>query len=82
VGEAAQPKSILFKNNMTVLDAMIEVGGLTRFASGNRATLVRKVGGRQTEIRLRLDDLIKDGDIGANVALSPGDIIIIPQSYF
>jgi polysaccharide export outer membrane protein len=82
VGEAAQPKAILYKNNMTVLDAMIEVGGLTRFASGNRATLVRKVNGQQTEIRLRLDDLIKDGNVSANVALRPGDIIIIPQSYF
>lgn len=82
VGEATQPKAILFKNNMSVLDAMIEVGGLTRFAAGNRATLVRKVNGTQTETTLKLDDLIKDGDVRANVALKPGDIIIIPQSYF
>jgi polysaccharide export outer membrane protein len=83
VGEATQPKAILYKNTMTVLDAMIEVGGLTRFAAGNRATLVRKdAAGRQTTTNLRLDDLIKDGDVRANVPLRPGDIIIIPQTYF
>ena len=83
VGEAATPKAMLYKENMTVLDAMIEVGGLTRFAAGNRATLVRKnANGTQTVTRLRLDDLIKDGDVSANQPLKPGDIIIIPQSYF
>ena len=82
LGEATTPKSVPYKADMTVLDAMIEVGGLTRFASGNRATLVRTVNGRQTETRLKLDDLIKDGDISANVPLKPGDIIIIPQSFF
>jgi polysaccharide export outer membrane protein len=82
VGEATTPKAILYKNNMTVLDAMIEVGGLTRFASGNRATLVRKTNGQQQVINLKLDDLIKDGDVRANQPLRPGDIIIIPQSYF
>ena len=83
VGEAATPKAMLYRDNMTVLDAMIEVGGLTRFAAGNRATLVRKnANGSQTVTRLRLDDLIKDGDVSANQPLRPGDIIIIPQSYF
>lgn len=83
VGEAAQPKAILYKSDMSVLDAMIEVGGLTRFAAGNRATLVRKgPGGQQTETILKLDNLLKDGDVSADVALRPGDIIIIPQSYF
>jgi polysaccharide export outer membrane protein len=83
VGEATQPKALMYKANMTVLDALIEVGGLTRFAAGNRATLVRKdTSGRQTETTLKLDDLIKDGDVRANVPLKAGDIIIIPQSYF
>ena len=82
LGEAAEPKAFGYRDNMTVLDAMIAVGGLTRFAAGNRAVLVRKVNGRETETRLRLDDLIKDGDVSANVPLKPGDIIIIPQSYF
>jgi polysaccharide export outer membrane protein len=67
---------------MTVLDAMIETGGLTRYAAGNRATLVRTVNGVQESYQLFLDSLIKQGDIDANVALLPGDIIIIPQTYF
>jgi polysaccharide biosynthesis/export protein len=82
LGEAAEPKAFAYRDNMTVLDAMIAVGGLTRFASGNRATLVRNINGRQTQTTLRLDDLIKDGDISANVPLKPGDVIIIPQSFF
>ena len=82
VGEAATPKAILYKANMTVLDAMIEVGGLTRFAAGNSATLIRTVNGTQTITKLSLGDLLKDGDVRANVALMPGDVIIIPQSYF
>jgi polysaccharide export outer membrane protein len=61
---------------------MIDVGGLTRFAAGNRAVIVRKVDGESRERRVRLDDLIKDGDISANVKMLPGDILIIPQSYF
>lgn len=82
VGEAVQPKAIPFKNHMTVLDAMIDVGGLTQYAAGNRATVVRNVNGHQTNFNVRLNDLLKDGDVGANVELAPGDIIIIPQSYF
>ena len=82
VGEAVTPKAIMYKNNMTVLDAMIEVGGLTRFAAANSATLVRTVNGTQTITKLSLGDLLKDGDVRANVALMPGDVIIIPQSYF
>jgi len=61
---------------------MIDVGGLTRFAAGNRAVIVRKVDGKDQEQRVRLDDLIKDGDVSANVRVLPGDILIIPQSYF
>ena len=82
VGEAVQPRAIPYRANMTVLDAMIEVGGLTKFASGDRATLVRAVVGEQQSHRLHLDSLIKDGDIRENVALVPGDIIIIPQRFF
>jgi polysaccharide export outer membrane protein len=67
---------------MTVLDVMIEVGGLTPLAAGDRATLVRIIGGKQTSFGLRLDDLLKDGDMTANAPLAPGDVIIIPQSYF
>jgi polysaccharide biosynthesis/export protein len=82
VGEAAHPQAIPYRNNMTVLDAMIAVGGLTQYAAGNRATIVRTVDGKQTEYRVRLADLIKDGDVSANVAVLPGDILIIPQSWF
>jgi polysaccharide export outer membrane protein len=82
VGEAAQPKAIPYRANMSVLDAMIEVGGLTTFAAGNRARLVRNVNGQQTTTTVRLEDLLKDGDVSANAPLQPGDIIIIPQSFF
>jgi polysaccharide export outer membrane protein len=67
---------------MSVLDAMIAVGGLNMFAAGNRTKLVRVVNGRQTITTLKLESLLDDGDLSANVALLPGDVIIIPQSYF
>jgi polysaccharide export outer membrane protein len=82
IGEAATPRALPYRANMTLLDAMIETGGLTRYAAGDRATLVRTVNGAQESYQVFLDSLIKQGDIDANVALLPGDIIIIPQSYF
>jgi len=82
IGEATDPQAIAYQANMTVLDAMITVHGLTRFAAGNRAEIIRIVDGKQTIISLRLADLIKDGDISANVAMQPGDILIIPQAWF
>jgi polysaccharide export outer membrane protein len=82
LGEAQKPQSLAYRDHMTVLDAMIAVGGLTPLAAGDRATLVRTVDGRQTSYGLRLDDLVKDGDMSANAPLAPGDVIIIPQAYF
>ena len=82
VGEAQQPTSIPFRKHMTLLDLMINVGGMTEFAAGNRAVLVRNFGGRQGSFGVRLDDLIKDGDISANITLFPGDILIIPEAWF
>jgi polysaccharide export outer membrane protein len=82
VGEAAKPQAIPYRANMSLLDVMIEVGGLTRFASGNRTMIFRRVDGKDIEERVRLDDLLKDGDVTANVKMLPGDILIIPQSYF
>lgn len=82
VGEAVTPKAVPYKSHMTILDAMIEVGGLTQFAAGNRTTIVRNVDGKQTTIHVDLADLLKDGDVEDNVNLRPGDIIIIPQSFF
>jgi len=84
VGEASEPKSLPYRANMTLLDAMIAVGGLTEYASGDRARLVRynPEGNTQKEYRLRIESLIKDGDTSANVRLAPGDVIIIPESFF
>ncbi len=82
VGAAAEPRAIPYRANMTVLDVMIEVGGLTEFAAGNSATLIRVEGNEQNQYRVRLDDLVKGGEISANVAMRPGDILIIPESFF
>jgi polysaccharide export outer membrane protein len=80
VGQAAQPQSISYRDNMTILDVMIEVGGLAENAAGNRAKLVRKQGEEQIEFRVRLDDLLNKGKIEANVPVQPGDVLIIPES--
>lgn len=82
VGQAAKPQSLPFKANMTLLDVMIAVGGLAEFAAGNRAVVVRRVGDKQTRIRVRLRDLLDDGDISANIPMHPGDVLIIPESRF
>jgi polysaccharide biosynthesis/export protein len=81
VGEAAKPQALPYRQGMTVLDLMIVVGGLTDFADGNNASIMRtSEGGRQYSVRLK--DLIKRGDISANVDVKPGDILLIPQSWF
>ncbi|MHA6317348.1 XrtA/PEP-CTERM system exopolysaccharide export protein [Altererythrobacter sp. CAU 1778] len=84
VGATEKPASIPYRANMTILDAMIAVGGLSEYASGNRAKLIRfeKQTGAQKEYKLRLSDLLKDGDSSANVMLMPGDVVIIPESMF
>ncbi|MBA2588387.1 MAG: polysaccharide biosynthesis/export family protein [Alphaproteobacteria bacterium] len=82
IGEAVTPKAIPFSAHMTVLDAMIAAGGLTPFASGNRTQLVRRIDGKETNTTVRVSDLLKSGDLSANTDLRPGDIIIIPQSFF
>jgi polysaccharide export outer membrane protein len=82
VGAAAEPKMLPYTEDMTLLDVMIEVGGLTEFAAGNRASIVRVVTGEQKQFRVYLDDLINDGDISKNVDMYPGDVLIIPQSWF
>jgi polysaccharide export outer membrane protein len=82
VGEASQPQAIPYRANMTVLDVIIQTGGLTEFADGNNTTLVRVQDGESKEFRVRLDDLLDDGDISANVALLPGDILIVPETFF
>lgn len=82
VGQAANPQTVPYREGMTVLDLMIAVGGLGEFAAGNRAKLVRMVGGEKKEYRVRLNDLLDKGDIDENVAIQPGDILIIPESFF
>ena len=84
VGATEKPASIPYRANMTLLDAMIAVGGLSEFAAGNRARLIRfdKESGKQKEFALRLSDLLRKGESRANVMLMPGDVIIIPESMF
>ena len=82
VGEAAEPQAIPYRQGMTLLDVMIQVGGLTEFAAGNDATLVRTIEGEQRRFDVRLDDLLRDGDISADVRMLPGDVLIIPESWF
>lgn len=82
IGEAAQPQAINYTQHMTLLDVMIQVGGLTEFANGNGAVLVRIEDGKQQQYDIMIDELLKDGDISANVDMLPGDIIIIPEAWF
>jgi len=82
IGEAAKPQALPYRENMTLLDVMIAVGGLTDFAAGNSAKLIRKTNGKTIEIPVRLKDLLQDGDISANKRVLPGDILLIPQSIF
>ena len=82
IGEASEPAAIPYRDGMTVLDVMIATKGLTKYASGNNAVIVRRVGDKQQTIKLRLSDLLKDGDICQNVEMRPGDTMIIPQSWF
>ena len=82
VGEAANPTSIPYRQDMTLIDVLIAVGGLTEFASGNRAVIIRYIDGQPVKGGVRIDDLLQDGDISANVAMRPGDILIIPEAWF
>lgn len=82
VGKAAEPRALSYRRNMTLLDVMIEVGGLAPGAAGNRARIIRRAGtgGKEQEIPVRIDDLINRGKIAANVRMMPGDVLIIPES--
>lgn len=82
VGEAAKPLALPYRTDMTLLDVMIATGGLTEFAAGNRATLIRSSSSGQQRIKVRLEDLMKDGDISANLNIMPGDVLLIPESWF
>ena len=81
VGEAAKPQALPYRQNMTLLDVMIVVGGITDFADGNGATILRTTDGNK-QYAVRIKDLLKRGDVSANVEMKPGDVLIIPQSWF
>jgi len=82
VGQVARPQAIPYREGMTVLDAVLSVGGLSQFASGNRARIVRIVNGQEQVIHVKLTDLMNNGDIHENVPLKPGDVVVVPQSMF
>lgn len=82
IGQAAKPQALPYRENMTIMDVMIAVGGITDFAAGNRASVVRIIEGKPQQFSVRLQDLIRDGDISANVSMRPGDVLIIPESFF
>jgi polysaccharide export outer membrane protein len=82
IGEAVDPQAIPYRANLTLLDIMIATKGLTKFAAGNSAKILRRDGGTQRVIKVHLADLIKDGDITQNLTMHPGDTLIIPQSWF
>lgn len=82
VGQAVAPKAVPYRNGMTVMDLVIEVGGLSQFAAGNRAKIIRTDNSGTHEIRVRLSDLLNKGKISENVTLKPGDILVIPETLF
>ncbi len=82
VGEASQPQAVPFRQNLTLLDVLIEVGGLTDLAAGRRAKIIRRINGELIEIKVRPDLLLDNGDLSANILLQPGDILIIPEARF
>jgi polysaccharide export outer membrane protein len=82
VGEATRPQALPYRQNMTLLDVMIAVGGITEFADGNRASILRSSDGEGRVYSVRLKDLVRRGDMSANVEVKPGDVLVIPQSWF
>ncbi|HEY6923301.1 MAG TPA: XrtA/PEP-CTERM system exopolysaccharide export protein [Steroidobacteraceae bacterium] len=82
IGQVAKPGSLPYRAGMKVLDAVLAVGGLTTFASGNRAKLVRKTNGKEQQIRVKLDALVNKGDMSQNLELQPGDVLVVPESLF
>ena len=78
----AHAQALPYREGMTVLDAVLAVGGLGQFAAGNRAHIVRIVNGQETSIKVKLDDLVNNGDTRQNLPLMPGDVLVVPQSLF
>jgi polysaccharide biosynthesis/export protein len=82
VGQVRAPQSVAYRDGLRVLDVMLSVGGVTEFASANRARIIRTQGGKQVSIRVRIGDLLNKGDLSQNLALNPGDVLIVPESLF
>ena len=82
IGQAAKPQALPYRKDMSLMDVLIAVGGVTDFAAGNRASIIRSISGTQQQFAVRLNDLIKDGNMSANVPMRPGDILVIPESFF
>lgn len=81
-GQVLHPQALPYREGMTVLDAILAVGGMSQFASGNRAKIVRKENGRQSEIAVKLVNLVNKGDMSQNLVLKPGDVLVVPESVF
>lgn len=82
IGQVLKPQALPYRDGMTVLDAVLAVGGLGQFAAGNRARLVRTENGKHMEIKVKLDALVNDGDMKQNLPLKPGDVLVVPESRF
>jgi polysaccharide export outer membrane protein len=82
IGQATKPQALPYRENMSLMDVLIAVGGITEFASGNKAVLIRNVNGKQQSYAVRLHDLIRRGDLSANAPMRPGDVLVIPESFF
>jgi polysaccharide export outer membrane protein len=82
LGQVTTPQAVPYREGMTVLDAVLAVGGLGEFAAGNRGKIVRVVGGQQQEIKVRIGDLVNKGDVTQNLPLKPGDVLVVPESRF
>ncbi|MFT4100289.1 MAG: polysaccharide export protein [Burkholderiaceae bacterium] len=81
IGQVAKPMTVPYRQNMSLLDVMLAVGGLTEYAAGNRAVLIRS-GEKKTQYNVRLNDLLKSGDVSADIEMLPGDVIVVPNSWF
>lgn len=82
IGEAAKPQALPYRQGMSLMDVLIAVGGVTDFAAGNKASIIRVQDGKRQVLGVRLNDLLKNGDISADVHMRPGDILLIPESFF
>jgi polysaccharide export outer membrane protein len=82
IGQVVRPQAVAYRDGMTVLDAVLAVGGLTEYAAGNRAHIVRMENGEEKDISVRLGALVNGGDMSQNLPLKPGDVLVVPESRF